>query len=86
MSINAGMEQAIELLVELQGMDRIRDRLQRKLDQVPKKLKSHTDGIAILEVQAEEQGILVRSAKMEADRAELEVVAAKIGARPSRLR
>ncbi len=73
MSINAGMEQAIELLVELQGMDRIRDRLQRKLDQVPKKLKSHTDGIAILEVQAEEQGILVRSAKMEADRAELEV-------------
>ena len=30
------MEQAIDLLVKLQEMDRVRDRLQRKMDQVPK--------------------------------------------------
>jgi predicted nucleic acid-binding Zn-ribbon protein len=72
MSINASMDQAIDRLIKLQGLDRIRDRLQRKLDQVPKKLKGHTDGIASLESQVAEQSVLARSAKIEADRVELE--------------
>ena len=40
------VQESIDLLVKLQELDRVRDRLQRKLDAVPKKLKSHTDGIA----------------------------------------
>ena len=48
MSSHVSMEEAIDLLIKVQEMDRVRDRLQRKLDQVPKKLKSHTDGIASL--------------------------------------
>ncbi|MHC4940209.1 MAG: zinc ribbon domain-containing protein [Planctomycetota bacterium] len=73
MSSKVSMEEAIDLLVKVQEMDRVRDRLQRKLDQVPKKLKSHTDAIAALEVQAEELTTLARTARAEADRAELEV-------------
>lgn len=73
MSSKVSMEQAIDLLVKLQEMDRVRDRLQRKLDQVPKKLKSHTEGIAALEEQVAELTLLARSARAEADRAELEV-------------
>jgi predicted nucleic acid-binding Zn-ribbon protein len=67
------MEEAIDLLIKVQEMDRVRDRLQRKLDQVPKKLKSHTDGIASLESQVEELTLLARTARAEADRAELDV-------------
>lgn len=73
MSSNVSVDQAIDRLIKLQDMDRVRDRLQRKLDQVPKKLKGHTDAIAALETQAAEQVVLARSAKIEADRAELEV-------------
>lgn len=75
MSSNASMEQAIDLLVKLQEMDRVRDRLQRKLDQVPKKLKGHTEAIAVLEAQVAELTAQSRSARAEADRAELEVKA-----------
>lgn len=67
------MEQAIDLLVKLQAMDRIRDRLQRKLDQVPKKLKSHTDTIEELEREQEARTAIALQARTEADRAELEV-------------
>ncbi|MEM8884168.1 MAG: C4-type zinc ribbon domain-containing protein [Planctomycetota bacterium] len=73
MSEKVTMEQAFDLLVNLQELDRVRDRLQRKLDQVPKKLKVHTDTIAALEQQSEELTTLARSARAEADRAELEV-------------
>jgi len=67
------MEKAIDLLVKLQEMDRIRDRLQRKLDQVPKKLKSHTDTIEKLELEQEVRAATALQARAEADRAELEV-------------
>ena len=67
------MEQAIDLLVKLQEMDRVRDRLQRKLDQVPKKLKSHTDTIEQLELDMEARTETAMHARAEADRAELEV-------------
>ena len=74
MSSKVSMEEAIDLLVKVQEMDRVRDRLQRKLDQVPKKLKGYTDGIASLKTQVVELTALALSARSEADRAELEVV------------
>jgi uncharacterized protein len=63
----------IERLIKLQEIDRKRDRLQKKLDQVPVKLKEHTDAITRLEASIAEQEQLLRAARAEADRAELEV-------------
>ncbi len=63
----------IERLIALQEIDRKRDRLQKKLDQVPIKLKEHTDTIARLEAAVLEQEQALRTARAEADRAELEV-------------
>jgi len=63
----------IARLVKLQEIDRKRDRLQKKLDQVPVKLREHTDTIARLETSVAEQEQLTRVARTEADRAELEV-------------
>jgi predicted nucleic acid-binding Zn-ribbon protein len=60
-------------LVRLQQMDRVRDRLQKRLDQVPIKLKEHSDTIAQLERALEEQELLKKTSRAEADRAELEV-------------
>ena len=60
-------------LARLQQIDRVRDRLQRRLDQVPVKLKEHTDTIARIEGALAEQEQLVRSSRAEADRAELEM-------------
>jgi len=60
-------------LVRLQQIDRVRDRLQKRLDQVPVKLKEHSDTIAQLEAALEEQEQLKKSSRAEADRAELEV-------------
>lgn len=62
-------------LVRLQRLDRERDRLQKRLDQVPIKLKQHSDTIAQLQRALEEQDQLMRTARAEADRAELEVKA-----------
>ncbi len=74
MDQKVGMEtDVIEQLVRLQDMDRARDRLQKKLDEVPVKLKSHTDGIWALERDLEESELLQKHARAEADRAELEV-------------
>jgi predicted nucleic acid-binding Zn-ribbon protein len=64
---------AIEHLIRLQEIDRKRDRLQKRLDQVPIKLKEHTDAIAAFETQLAEQDQVLRTARAEADRAELEV-------------
>jgi len=63
----------IEQLVRLQEIDRKRDRLQKRLDQVPVKLRQHTDRIAALETSLAEQEQVLRAARAEADRAELEV-------------
>lgn len=63
----------IEHLIKLQEIDRKRDRLQKRLDQVPIKLKEHTDTIARLEASIVEQEQAMRTARAEADRAELEV-------------
>jgi predicted nucleic acid-binding Zn-ribbon protein len=63
----------IERLIRLQEIDRKRDRLQKKLDQVPVKLKEHTDTIARLGASIGEQEQVLRAARAEADRAELEV-------------
>ncbi|MHC4135014.1 MAG: zinc ribbon domain-containing protein [Planctomycetota bacterium] len=60
-------------LVRLQQMDRVRDRLQKRLDQIPIKLKEHSGTIARLEAALEEQEQLMKSSRAEADRAELEV-------------
>lgn len=65
----------IEQLKKLQEIDRKRDRLQKRLDQVPIKLKEHTDTIARLEASIAEQEAALRIARTEADRAELEVKA-----------
>ncbi len=67
------MEDVIAQLIRLQELDRIRDKLQRRLDQVPIRLKSHTDAIHALEEALSAQEQLFRAAKAEADRAELEV-------------
>ena len=63
----------IALLAGLQDIDRARDRLQKKLDEIPVKLKGHTDGIAVLENSLQENAVEDRVARAEADRAELEV-------------
>ncbi len=63
----------IERLIAVQEIDRKRDRLQKKLDQVPIRLKEHTDTIARLEAGIAEQEQALRTARAEADRAELEV-------------
>jgi predicted nucleic acid-binding Zn-ribbon protein len=63
----------IEQLIRLQEVDRKRDRLQKRLDQVPMKLKEHTDGIARLETARAEHEHALKAARAEADRAELEV-------------
>ncbi|MHC4225691.1 MAG: zinc ribbon domain-containing protein [Planctomycetota bacterium] len=63
----------IEPLLRLQEKDRVCDRLQRKLDDVPVKLRAHTDRIASLEGSITEQETQLRTIQAEADRAELEV-------------
>lgn len=76
MEANTGMDtDVIEQLIRLQDLDRVRDRLQRRLDEVPVKLRSHTDRIAALETELAEQDLLLRALRAEADRAELEVKA-----------
>lgn len=60
-------------LVRLQQMDRVRDRLQKRLDQIPVKLKERTDTISQIESALAEQELLMKSSRAEADRAELEV-------------
>ena len=67
------MEDVIAQLIRLQELDRIRDKLQRRLDQVPVRLKSHTDAIRALEDALSAQEQLHWAAKAESDRAELEV-------------
>jgi predicted nucleic acid-binding Zn-ribbon protein len=73
MEAKTSMESSIALLVKLQGIDRARDRLQKRLDQVPIKLREHTDAIADLERSIAVQAHVQRVARAEADRAELEV-------------
>jgi predicted nucleic acid-binding Zn-ribbon protein len=65
----------IAQVIKLQELDRKRDRLQKRLDQVPIKLKEFTDTIARIEASIAEQEQILRAAKAEADRAELEVKA-----------
>ena len=66
------MEDVIAQLIRLQELDRIRDKLQRRLDQVPVRLKSHSDAIRALEEALSAQEQLHRAAQAESDRAELE--------------
>ena len=68
-----GMGDVIGQLIRLQELDRKRDRLQKKLAQVPVKLASHTDALAAMKEAASAQEALLLSSKAEADRAELEV-------------
>ncbi len=63
----------IENLIGLQRIDRKRDRLQKKLDEVPVKLKRYTDAIAAYETAHAEQASLMTKMRAEANRAELEV-------------
>jgi len=74
METKTGMD-TIEQLIHLQEIDRKRDRLQRKLDQVPVKLKQYADAIAKIEHALDEQTQVLAAARAEADRAELEVSA-----------
>jgi len=70
---STGMDtDVIEQLIRLQDLDRARDRLQRKLDQIPIRLKGHADAIAALEQALEAQEGVLKAARAEADRAELE--------------
>jgi predicted nucleic acid-binding Zn-ribbon protein len=63
----------IEMLLKLQAIDRERDALQRRLDQVPVRLKAHTDSIAAARAALQEQENLLRAVRAEADRNELEI-------------
>jgi len=63
----------IQQLLQLQEMDRERDRLQRRLDQIPVKLKAHTDSVAAAEAALKEQENLLRTIRAEVDRNELEI-------------
>ena len=74
--MNANLDtDLIEQLVRLHEMDRVCDRLQRRLDQVPVKLKSHTDMIASLEAQIAQRAAERQAAQVESDMFELEVKA-----------
>jgi len=60
-------------LLKLYDMDRKMDRLQKKLDQVPIRLKAHTDAITELEARVTEEKAAVLAARAESKRNELEV-------------
>ena len=76
MDLKVGMESdLLEPLIRLQELDRKRDRLQKKLDDVPRKLKTYTDRVAGLETDAAAVAYELRTHKAEADREELEVKA-----------
>lgn len=60
-------------LLKLHDMDRKIDRLQNKLDQVPIRLKAHTDAISEFEVKVAEEKAAVLAARAESKRNELEV-------------
>ncbi|MGQ0614879.1 MAG: zinc ribbon domain-containing protein [Planctomycetaceae bacterium] len=63
----------IAKLLKLQEMDRERDKLQRRLDQVPVLLKAHSDAVAAAEGALHEQESLLRTIRAEVDRNELEI-------------
>lgn len=63
----------IDQLVKLQELDRARDRLQKRLDEVPRKLERHTSAIGALDREIEEQERTAQRQRADADRAELEV-------------
>ncbi|MHC4941245.1 MAG: zinc ribbon domain-containing protein [Planctomycetota bacterium] len=74
MDQKVGMEtDVIEQLIKLQEIDRKRDRLQKKLDDVPVKLKGHTDAIAGFEREIEDLRSQHQVHRTEADREELDV-------------
>ncbi len=63
----------VEKLLRLHEIDRVCDRLQKRLDQVPIKLKAHTDAIAGLEGELAELDVQHRKSHAEGERHELEV-------------
>ncbi len=63
----------VERLLKLHEIDRVCDRLQKRLDQVPIKLKVHTDAIAELERELAELDAQHKKLRAEGDRHELEV-------------
>ncbi len=63
----------IAQLIALQELDRVRDRLQRRLDEVPQKLRKHTDAIAALEGALQEQERLLLHLRADTGRAELDL-------------
>ena len=74
MDVKVRMESdLLEPLIRLQEMDRQRDRLQKKLDEVPRRLKKYTDRIVELEGEAAGVAHELRTHKADADREELEV-------------
>ncbi len=74
MDTRIGMQtDVIAQLIALQELDRVRDRLQRKLDEVPQRLRKHTDAIAALDAAVAEQERLLLHLRSETARAELEL-------------
>lgn len=63
----------IERLRKLYDLDRVCDRLQKRLDQVPIKLKAHTDAIVGLEHELAELEELFKRSRADGERHELEV-------------
>ncbi|MHC4959977.1 MAG: zinc ribbon domain-containing protein [Planctomycetota bacterium] len=63
----------IEQLIKLQDLDRKRDRLQKKLDDIPVKLRGHTDAITAFEQEIAELKVDHQVHRTEADREELDV-------------
>lgn len=61
----------IDHLLKLQELDRSRDRLQKRLDEVPVRLRAHVDAVAAAEKALEEQRNLLKVIRAEADRTEL---------------
>ncbi len=67
-----GMD-VVERLLKLHNLDRVCDRLQKRLDQVPIKLKVHTDTISGLERELAELDAQYKGSRAAGERHELEV-------------
>ena len=62
-----------EQLLKLQDLDHKRDRLQRRLDQVPVLLKAQSDAVALAQAALEEQELQLREVRASIDRNDLEI-------------
>ncbi|MCZ6573442.1 MAG: hypothetical protein O7C98_09795 [Planctomycetota bacterium] len=63
----------VDQLLKLQDLDHKRDRLQRRLDQVPVLLKAQSDAVASAQAALQEQELQLREVRASIDRNDLEI-------------